>query len=103
SIGEWQKIALARAFLRDAEIVILDEPTSALDARAESALFERFVALFQDRTAVLVSHRLSTVKMVDRIYFMENGRIVESGSHDDLIDRGGRYAEMFDLQARHYR
>ncbi len=103
SIGQWQKIALARAFLRDAEIVILDEPTSALDARAEAELFERFVALFHDRTAVLVSHRLSTVKMVDRIYFIENGRIVESGSHDDLIDRGGRYAEMFELQARHYR
>ena len=103
SIGEWQKIALARAFLRDAEIVILDEPTSALDARAEAELFERFVALFQDRTAVLISHRLSTVKMVDRICFMANGRIVESGSHDDLIDRGGRYAEMFEIQARHYR
>ena len=103
SIGEWQKVALARAFLRDAEIVILDEPTSALDARAEADLFERFVALFQDRTAVLVSHRLSTVKMVDRIYFMEHGRIVESGSHDDLMGRGGRYAEMFEIQARHYR
>lgn len=103
SIGEWQKIALARAFLRNSEIVILDEPTSALDARAEAILFERFVALFQDRTAVLVSHRLSTVKMVDRIYFMENGRIVESGSHDDLMDQGGRYAEMFEIQARHYR
>jgi ATP-binding cassette subfamily B protein len=102
SIGEWQKIALARALLRDAPIVILDEPTSALDARAEAELFERFVALFHDRTAVLVSHRLSTVKMVDRIYFLENGRIAESGSHDDLIERGGRYAEMFRLQARHY-
>lgn len=103
SIGEWQKIALARAFLRDAQIVILDEPTSALDARAEAELFERFLALFHDRTAILVSHRLSTVKMVDRIYFMENGRIVESGSHDDLIDRGGGYAEMFEIQARRYR
>jgi ATP-binding cassette, subfamily B, bacterial len=103
SIGEWQKIALARAFLRDAEIVILDEPTSALDARAEAELFERFLGLFHDRTAILVSHRLSTVKMVDRIYFMENGRIVESGSHDDLIDRGGSYAEMFEIQARRYR
>lgn len=102
SIGEWQKIALARALLRDSQIVILDEPTSALDARAESELFERFVALFHDRTAVIVSHRLSTVKMVDRIHFLENGRIVESGSHDDLIERGGRYAEMFELQARHY-
>jgi len=103
SIGEWQKIALARAFLRDAQIVILDEPTSALDARAEAEVFARFVALFQDRTAVLVSHRLSTVKMIDRIYFMENGRVVESGSHEDLIEHGGRYAEMFELQARHYR
>ena len=103
SLGQWQKIALARAFLRDAQIVILDEPTSALDARAEAELFERFLALFHDRTAILVSHRLSTVKMVDRIYFMENGRIVESGSHDDLIDRGGGYAEMFEIQARRYR
>ena len=103
SIGEWQKIALARAFLREAPIVILDEPTSALDARAEADLFERFVALFQDRTAVLVSHRLSTVKMVDRIYFMAHGRVVESGSHDDLMGRGGPYAEMFEMQARHYR
>jgi ATP-binding cassette subfamily B protein len=103
SIGEWQKIALARAFLRDAEIVILDEPTSALDARAEAEVFARFIALFRGRTAVLVSHRLSTVKMIDRIYFMENGRVVESGSHDDLLGRGGRYAEMFELQARQYR
>lgn len=103
SVGEWQKIALARAFLRDAEIVILDEPSSALDPRAEAELFERFVTLFQDRTAVLVSHRLSTVKMVDRICFMENGRIVESGSHAHLIDSGGRYAEMFETQARCYR
>lgn len=103
SIGEWQKIALARAFLRDAEIVILDEPTSALDPRAEAELFDRFVTLFQDRTAILVSHRLSTVKMVDRICFMERGRIVESGSHDDLMGRGGRYAAMFEIQARHYR
>jgi len=101
--GEWQKIALARAFFRDAQIVILDEPSSALDAKAEYEIFEKFHQLFQHRTAVLISHRLSTVKMADRIYFLENGTVLEAGSHDELIHQGGKYAYMFERQARHYR
>ncbi len=103
SIGEWQKIALARAFLRDAEIIILDEPTSALDAKAEYEVFKKFHQLSKGKTAVLISHRLSTVKMADRICFLEGGRIVESGSHDELIDHGGKYADMFERQAQNYR
>ena len=103
SIGEWQKIALARAFLRNAEIIILDEPTSALDAKAEYEVFRKFHQLCKGRTAILISHRLSTVKMVDRICFLEGGKIVESGSHDELIGHGGKYAEMFERQAQNYR
>jgi ATP-binding cassette, subfamily B, bacterial len=103
SIGEWQKVALARAFIRDAQIVVLDEPTSALDARAEYEVFERFRRLAQGRTTILISHRLSTVKMVDRIYVFEGGRIVESGTHDELMREGGRYERLFETQARQYR
>jgi len=103
SIGQWQKIAIARAFLREAQILILDEPTSALDAKAESEIFKRYHQLTKDRTAILISHRLSTVRMVDTIYVLENGRIVEHGHHDDLIRRGGSYAQLFEKQARHYR
>lgn len=103
SIGEWQKVALARAFLRDSQIIVLDEPTASLDARAEAEVFERFHELTHGRTAILISHRLSTVRMVDRIIVMRNGRIVESGAHDELVERGGAYAELFELQARHYR
>jgi ATP-binding cassette subfamily B protein len=103
SIGQWQKIALARAFLRDAQILILDEPTSALDAKAEFEVFKQYHQLTKDRTAILISHRLSTVRMVDTIYVLENGRIVEHGCHDDLINRGGTYAHLFEKQARHYR
>ena len=103
SIGEWQKIALARAFLREANIIVLDEPTSALDAKAEYEVFNNFHQLSLTRTAILISHRLSTVKMADRIYFLENGMIVESGSHDELIVHGGKYAYMFERQAQHYR
>jgi ATP-binding cassette, subfamily B, bacterial len=103
SIGEWQKVVLARAFLRDAPIVILDEPTSAMDARAEYELFQRFHQLTEGRTAILISHRLSTVRMADRIYVLENGRIAESGSHDELVSRGERYATLFETQAQHYR
>ena len=103
SIGEWQKIALARAFLREANIIILDEPTSALDAKAEYEVFNKFHQLSANRTAILISHRLSTVKMADHIYFLENGRIVESGSHDELIGHGGKYAYMFERQAQNYR
>jgi ATP-binding cassette subfamily B protein len=103
SIGQWQKIALARAFLRPAQIVILDEPTSALDARAEFAVFERFRDLVRGRAAILVSHRFSTVRMADCIYVLGGGRIIERGAHDDLMRRGGAYARMFELQAQYYR
>jgi ATP-binding cassette subfamily B protein len=103
SIGQWQKIAIARAFLREAQIIILDEPTSALDAKAEFEIFKQYHQLTKDRTAILISHRLSTVRMVDTIYVLENGRIVEHGHHDDLIRRGGSYAQLFEKQARHYR
>ncbi len=103
SIGEWQKIALARAFLRQAQIIVLDEPTSSMDARAEYEVFERFHQLSKDRTAILISHRLSTVRMADSIYVLENGRIVESGTHDDLVYRGGKYASLFKTQAQSYR
>jgi ATP-binding cassette, subfamily B, bacterial len=103
SIGEWQKIALARAFLREADIIVLDEPTSALDAKAEYEVFNKFHQLSVTRTAILISHRLSTVKMADHIYFLESGRIVESGSHDELIVHGGKYAYLFERQAQHYK
>ncbi|MBI5029669.1 MAG: ABC transporter ATP-binding protein [Chloroflexi bacterium] len=103
SIGEWQKIALARAFVRDAQIVVLDEPTSALDASAEYQVFQKFRALAAGRTTILISHRFSTVRMADCIYVLANGKIAESGSHDELMRRGGEYARMFELQAGNYR
>ncbi len=103
SLGQWQKVALARAFLRNSQIIVLDEPTASLDPRSEAELFERFHELAAGRTAILISHRLSTVRMADRIIVLENGRIVEAGSHDALVDQGGRYSELFELQARHYR
>jgi len=103
SIGEWQKIALARAFFRDSGILVLDEPTSAMDARAEYELFQRFHALTKGRTAILISHRLSSVKMVDRIYVLEHGKIVESGTHDELVSWNSRYATLFEMQAEKYR
>jgi ATP-binding cassette subfamily B protein len=101
--GEWQKIALARAFLREAPFIVMDEPTSALDARAEYELFERFAKMAAGRTAILISHRLSTVRMADTILMMEHGRITEQGSHDQLIERGGAYARLFEMQAKNYR
>jgi ATP-binding cassette subfamily B protein len=97
--GEWQKIAIARAYFRDADILILDEPTAALDARAEAEIFERFRALSRSKTALLISHRFSTVRIADRILVLENGAILERGSHDELMALGGRYAELFSLQA----
>lgn len=103
SIGQWQKIALARAFLRDAQLIILDEPTSALDAQAEAEVFEKFRQLTKGRSAILISHRLSTVKMADHIYVLEKGRIVESGTHDELMQLGSKYAHLFEIQAQHYR
>jgi ATP-binding cassette subfamily B protein len=101
--GEWQKVALARAYLRDAQLLILDEPTAALDARSEYEVFQRFAELTSGKMALLISHRFSTVRMADRIVVLENGRIVEGGSHPDLISLGGRYAHMFELQASSYR
>jgi len=103
SIGEWQKIALARAFMGDSQIIVLDEPTSNLDVKTEHAVFERFKALLDGRTAILISHRFSTVRMADCIYLLENGRIIESGSHDELMRFGGKYAQMFEKQARYYK
>jgi len=101
--GEWQKIALARAYLRDAQVLILDEPTSALDARSEYEVFKRFAELTAEKMALFISHRFSTVRMADRIVVLENGRIAEDGDHDTLTSLGGRYAEMFELQAASYR
>ncbi len=101
--GEWQKVALARAYLRDAQVLILDEPTSALDARSEYEVFKRFAELTTEKMALFISHRFSTVRMADRIVVLENGRIAEEGDHDTLTSLGGRYAEMFELQAASYR
>jgi ATP-binding cassette subfamily B protein len=101
--GEWQKIALARAYLRDAQLLILDEPTAALDARAEHEVFQRFAELTKGKMSVLISHRFSTVRMSDRILVLENGKIAEQGAHNQLLSSGGSYAEMFELQAAHYR
>jgi len=102
SIGEWQKIALARAFLRDAQLTILDEPTSAMDARAEFEIFSQFHHLAQGRATVTISHRFSTVRSADCIYVLEHGRIIEQGSHGSLIERNGTYASLFRTQARYY-
>jgi ATP-binding cassette subfamily B protein len=101
--GEWQKMALARAYLRDAQLLILDEPTAALDAKSEHEVFQRFAELTQGKMALLISHRFSTVKMADRILVLEAGQIVEEGGHEELLQRRGRYAEMFELQAASYR
>ncbi len=100
--GQWQKIALARAYMREAQLVILDEPTAALDARAEHEVFVRFAELMQGKAAVLISHRFSTVRMADRILFLENGQLLELGSHEELLAKGGKYAELFRLQAKGY-
>ncbi|MDB5541166.1 MAG: transporter ATP-binding protein, partial [Devosia sp.] len=101
--GEWQKIAIARAYMRNAEIIILDEPTAALDARAEAEVFTRFKNLAEGTTAVLISHRFSTVRMADRIVVLADGKVVEAGTHAELIAEAGRYAELFELQAAGYR
>ncbi|MBL8950059.1 MAG: ABC transporter ATP-binding protein [Myxococcaceae bacterium] len=103
SAGQWQKLAVARAFMRDAEVLILDEPTASIDAEAEFALFERFQRLAKERTAVIISHRFSTVRLADQIAVLEGGRLVELGSHAALVEKGGRYAALFELQARGYR
>jgi ATP-binding cassette subfamily B protein len=101
--GEWQKVALARAYMRDAQLLILDEPTAALDARAEFEVFQRFAELMRGRMAILISHRFSTVRMADRILVLEDGRIIEQGTHETLMERGGLYAELFAMQAAGYR
>ena len=101
--GQWQKIAIARAYMREAQVMILDEPTAALDARSEFEVFRRFKELSEDRTAVLISHRFSSVRMADRILVLEQGRIEASGTHAELMTQGGRYAELFELQAAGYR
>jgi ATP-binding cassette subfamily B protein len=102
SVGQWQRMALARAFFRNAPFVILDEPTASLDARAEHELFEKIRNLLQDRTVLLISHRFSSVRTADRIYVLHEGRVVDDGTHQELIARNGRYAEMFRLQAAAY-
>ncbi len=101
--GQWQKIAIARAYMRDAQVMILDEPTAALDARSEFEVFQRFKELSEQRTAVLISHRFSSVRMADRILVMEQGQLEASGTHEELMAAGGRYAELFELQAAGYR
>ncbi len=101
--GEWQKIALARAYMREAQVLILDEPTASLDARAEYEVFLRFTELTRDRIAVLISHRFSTVLMADRILVLNDGRLLEQGTHEELVTNGGLYAELFNLQAAGYR
>ncbi len=101
--GEWQRLALARAYLRDAQVLILDEPTAALDARSEYEVFARFAELTEGKMTLFISHRFSTVRMADRIVLLKNGRVAEDGNHRQLIALGGRYAEMFELQAASYR
>ncbi|MDF3079345.1 MAG: transporter ATP-binding protein [Sphingobacteriaceae bacterium] len=101
--GEWQKVALARAYMKDAQLLILDEPTAALDARAEYEVFQRFSELTSGKSAVLISHRFSTVRMADRILVLEKGELIEIGSHQRLLEKKGRYAELFELQAKGYK
>ena len=101
--GEWQKVALARAFMRDAQILILDEPTASLDAQAEHELFERIRDLAAGKMAIFISHRFSTARKADKILVLDEGRLIESGTHEELVLLGGQYANLFELQAASYR
>ena len=101
--GEWQKVAIARAYMRDAPVLILDEPTAALDARSEFGVFQRFKELSEGKTAVLISHRFSSVRMADRILVLAEGQVEALGTHEELLAQRGRYAELFELQAAGYR
>ncbi len=103
SIGQWQKIALARGFMRDAQLLILDEPTSSLDVQSEHEVFERFRELTRDKMAILISHRFTTVRMADQILVIDDGKIIEQGSHNELVQQAGYYARLFEMQARAYR
>ncbi|MBN1999136.1 ABC transporter ATP-binding protein, partial [candidate division KSB1 bacterium] len=103
SIGQWQKIALARSFLRNAPIVVLDEPTSSLDAKAEYRVYEHFKQLTADKMAIFISHRLATARIAHRILVLENGNLVEEGTHENLMARNGIYKRLFELQAHNYR
>jgi ATP-binding cassette, subfamily B, bacterial len=104
SLGQWQKVALARSFMRkDADILVLDEPTASMDAEAEVKIFERFRELTDDKIAIVISHRFSTVRMADQIIVLDRGSIIERGTHDELVAKGGRYAKLFTLQAQGYR
>ena len=100
--GEWQKVALARAYMRNSTVLVLDEPTAALDARAEFEAFQRFAKLTQGKMAILISHRFSTVRMADRILVLKNGKLSEIGTHEELLENNGLYAELFNLQAKGY-
>jgi ATP-binding cassette subfamily B protein/ATP-binding cassette subfamily C protein len=102
SAGQWQKIAVARAFMRDAEVLVLDEPTAAIDAEAEHELFHRFRSLAAGRSAIIISHRFSTVRIADRIAVLHDARLEELGSHRELLAKDGRYAHLFRLQAQGY-
>jgi ATP-binding cassette subfamily B protein len=101
--GEWQKLAIARAYMRDAQLLILDEPTAALDARAEFEVFQRFKELIRGKTGVIISHRFSSVRMADRILVLVDGTVESAGTHEELLAQHGRYAELFELQAAGYR
>jgi ABC-type multidrug transport system fused ATPase/permease subunit len=103
STGQWQKIALARMLARDAPILVLDEPTSAMDAEAEEELIRKLREVAVGRTTLLISHRLAAIKHLDRIIYLHDGRVAESGTHDELIALGGGYAHLFELQSKHYR
>lgn len=103
SIGEWQKVALARAFFRDSQLIILDEPTSSLDPKAEEKIFNKFKQLIAGKMAIIISHRLSSVRIADRIYYIKEGRVTEYGTHQELMDQGKEYAQLFEIQANHYR